>query len=102
MSRPVRWSIEALDDLSEQISYIARNNPDAARRVTDTIDRAALALGEMPTGHPGRVAGTYENSVTGLPYILAYVITREGGKEAVAIVRVVHTSRDWPAEKWPE
>lgn len=102
MSRPVRWSTEALDDLAEQISYIARNNPGAARRVTEIIDRAALALGEMPTGRPGRVAGTYEKSVTDLSYILAYVITQEGGKEAVTIVRVIHTSRDWPPEKWPE
>lgn len=101
MSRSVRWSTEALDDLAEQVSYIARNNSGAARRAVDTIDRAALALSEMPTGRPGWVAGTYEKSVTDLPYILAYMITQEGGKEAVAIVRVIHTSRDWPVEKWP-
>ena len=102
MSRPVRWSIEALNDLADQVSYIARDNPAAARHVADAIDRTALALGEMPTGRPGRVTGTYEKSVTRLPYILAYAITQEGGEEAVAIVRVIHTSRDWPAENWPD
>lgn len=102
MSRPVRWSIEALDDLADQVSYIARDNPAAAHRVADAIDRTALALGEMPTGRPGRVTGTYEKSVTRLPYILAYAITQAGGEEAVAIVRVIHTARDWAAERWPD
>ena len=55
----------------------------------------------MPIGRPGRVTGTYEKLVTGLPYILAYVIAGAGDQEEVAIVRVIHTSRDWPAEGWP-
>ena len=46
--------------------------------------------------------GTYEKSVTGLPYILAYAITQAGDEETVAIVRVIHTARDWSAEKWPD
>ena len=102
MSRPVRWSVEALDDLADQASYIAHDNPAAARRVADAINRTALALGDMPTGRPGRVTGTYEKSVTGLPYILAYTITQTGGEEAVAIVRVIHTARNWRNEGWPE
>ena len=102
MSRPVRWSTEALADLADQLSYIARDNPTAARRVADAIDRTALALGEMPTGRPGRVTGTYEKSVTRLPYILAYAISQAGGEEILAIVRVIHMSRDLPAAQWPE
>ena len=102
MSRPVRWSIEALDDLADQVAYIARDNPSAARSVADAIDRTAFALGEMPTGRPGRVTGTYEKSVTRLPYILAYAITQERGEEVVAIVRVIHTARDWASERWPD
>jgi len=102
VSRPVRWSTDALNDLAKQIAYIATENPSAARRVADAIDRTALALGEMPTGRPGRVTGTYEKSVTGLPYILAYAIAQVSGEETVAIVRVIHTARDWSAEKWPD
>lgn len=101
MSRPVRWSTDALNDLAEQIAYIASENPSAARRVADAIDKTALALGDTPIGRPGRVTGTYEKSVTGLSYILAYAITQTAGKEEIAIVRVIHTSRDWTAEKWP-
>ncbi len=102
MSRPVRWSNDALADLAEQVSYIAADNPAAARRVADAIDKTALALGDMPIGRPGRVTGTYEKSVTGLPYVVAYAITQTGGAEEIAIVRVIHTSRDWSPEEWPD
>lgn len=102
MKRSVRWSTDALTDLADQVAYIAAENPSAARRVADAIDKTALALGEMPIGRPGRVTGTYEKSVTGLPYILAYAITQAGDEEIVAIVRVIHTARDWSAEKWPD
>jgi len=101
VSRPVRWSNDALADLAEQVAYIAADNPVAARRVADALDKTALALGDMPIGRPGRVTGTYEKSVTGLPYVVAYAITQTGGTEEIAIVRVIHTSRDWNAEEWP-
>jgi len=100
--RPVRWSTEALDDLADQLAYIAVENLRAARRVAAAIDRVALDLGDMPTGRPGRVAATYEKSVTGLPYIVAYVLTKHDRVDVVAIVRVIHTSRDWTAEEWPQ
>jgi plasmid stabilization system protein ParE len=102
VSRPVRWSAGALTDLAEQIAYIAADNPTAARRVAEALDKTALALGDMPTGRPGRVTGTYEKSVTGLSYILAYAITQTGGEEEIAIVRVIHTARNWRDEGWPE
>ncbi|MGE4417400.1 MAG: type II toxin-antitoxin system RelE/ParE family toxin [Marinobacterium sp.] len=102
MKRSVRWSTDALTDLADQVAYIAAENPSAAHRVADAIDKTALALGDMPIGRPGRVTGTYEKSVTGLPYILAYAITQAGDEETVAIVRVIHTARDWSAEKWPD
>lgn len=101
MNRPVLWSADALADFNSQIAYLASENPMVARRVADAIDKAALALGGIPTGRPGRVTGTYEKSVTCLPYSLAYAITQAGDEHAVAIIRVIHTARNWPAEKWP-
>jgi len=59
-------------------------------------------VGDMPIGRPGRVTGTYEKPVTCLSYILAYAITQTGGEEEIAIVRVIHTSRNWSAEAWPD
>lgn len=101
MKRPVIWSRDALDDLKAQIAYIAAENPAAAQRVADQIRAAALALSEMPSGRPGRVIDTYEKSVTRLPYIIAYTIPATAIGEAIAIVRVIHTARNWPADQWP-
>jgi plasmid stabilization system protein ParE len=102
VTRPVQWSREALDDLKRQIAYIAAENPDAARRVADRIRETAAALGNTPTGRPGRVTGTYEKLVIGLPYIIAYAIAAKTDREIVSVLRVIHTARDWPTEKWPK
>ncbi|MPR64333.1 type II toxin-antitoxin system RelE/ParE family toxin [Ochrobactrum intermedium] len=99
--KPVVWSIEAHRDNLEILRYIAEDNPLAAERVVDAIEDAGNKLGEFATGRPGRVSGTYEKSVPRLPYIIAYELRPIAGRESVVIVRVVHASRDWPAEEWP-
>ncbi len=101
MKRPVQWSRDALDDLKSQLAYIAADNPAAALRVADQIRKPGASLGEMTTGRPGRIGGTYDKLVARLPYIIAYAVTKEAGREVVSILRVIHTSRDWSDEKWP-
>jgi plasmid stabilization system protein ParE len=101
VTRPVQWSRAALYDLRAQVAWIAAENPAAAHGVAARIRATGVALGEMATGCPGRVAGTYEKSVPRIPYIIAYALTRKGGREAVSILRVIHTARDWPDEEWP-
>jgi plasmid stabilization system protein ParE len=95
--RRVVWSVDAHRDYLDILRYIANDNPDAAERVVDAIEDAGNRLGEFATGRPGRVTGTYEKVVTGLPYIIAYALT----DEAVVIVRVIHTARDWLEDEWP-
>jgi plasmid stabilization system protein ParE len=102
MRRLVSWSREALDDIKKQVAFIAQDNPAAARRVADSIRDAGNALGEMATGRPGRVTGSYEKSVARLPYIIAYQLRPIAGRESVVILRVIHAARDWPAEEWPQ
>ncbi|CDX55732.1 MULTISPECIES: type II toxin-antitoxin system RelE/ParE family toxin [unclassified Mesorhizobium] len=102
MKRAVRWSREALDDFKQQVAFIARDNPAAAKRVADRIRATGQNLGDMATGRPGRVAGTYEKPVGRLPYVVAYALRPVAGRESVVILRVIHTSRDWPAEEWPD
>lgn len=102
MKRPVTWSREALDDIKVQVRHIAKDSPINATRIADRIQDTGKALGDMTTGRPGRVMGTYEKSVSRLPYIIAYELTSQGGQEVIAILRVIHTSRDWPAEEWPQ
>jgi len=102
VTRPVVWSRDALDDLKSQAAYIARRNRRAAQRVAKRIREAGEALGEKATGRRGRVAGTYEKSVTGLPYVLAYALrTLPNGLETIVVLRVVHTARDWPPGSLP-
>ena len=98
--RRVIWSRDARDDYLAILRYIASEDPEAAELVVDAIASAGDNLADFATGHPGRVSGTYEKSVSGLPYIIAYSLT-DGGK-AVSILRVIHSSRDWGEDQWPE
>src|SRR5262249_33954067 len=101
--RAVEWSRAAQYDLERLIDYIAERNPSAAIRVAERIERAGRLLGEMATGRPGRVTGTYEKIVPGLPYILAYrLVERSDGGGTGAIARVIHGARKWLPEQWPD
>ena len=100
MKRPVIWSSAALDDLKSQVSYTARDNPAAARRVAATIRKTGDALTDFATGHPGRVTGTYEKSVSSLPHIIAYAIDVRGDGETIVVLYVIHTARDWRDGDW--
>ncbi|MBK1624664.1 type II toxin-antitoxin system RelE/ParE family toxin [Afifella marina] len=102
MKRPVTWSRAALDNVKEQVRHIAKDRPAAARLVADRIEEAGKVLGEMATGRPGRVTGTYEKPVPRLPLIIAYELREAAGLETVVILRIIHKSRDWPAEEWPD
>jgi len=99
----VVWAEAALDDLDSIIAYIAADNANAARKLVDRIETTADRLGRRAVGRRGRVTGSYEKSVVGLPYIIAYALQPlpEGG-ERVVILRVIHSARNWPKEEWPE
>jgi plasmid stabilization system protein ParE len=101
MTRAVLWSRDALDDLKKQLVYLAVDDPVAAHQIVDRLRKAAALLEDFATGRPGRVVGTYEKSLNGLPYIIAYEIVPRDVGEVVAIVRVIHTARDWPKESRP-
>ncbi len=102
MKRRLVWSRSGLDDLKRTLSFIARDDEKAARKVRMAIDRATRLLADHPTGRRGRVSGTYEKSVLGLPYVIAYALTADrGGVETLAILRVIHTRRDWKPGQWP-
>ena len=87
----------------EVVAYVAKDGDDVARRVKADIDRAIELLARRPIGRPGRMTGTYEKSVIGQPYIIAYSFLPrdDGGEDDLLILRVVHTARHWPAGRWP-
>jgi toxin ParE1/3/4 len=84
----VRWTRKALVNLDNAVKYIAADKPTAAADVALKIWNTAQRLAERP----GRVSGTRELVIPGLPYILPYV-EKDG---AVFILRVMHTSMKWP------
>ena len=102
-NRRVLWSRDALEDFKGAVDFIAERNPAAAKRVAKAIRRTGRLLGRAATGRPGRVGGTYEKAVAGLPYLMAYSIQGLLGEgEIVLILRVIHGARDWPSGAWPD
>ena len=95
--RDVIWSDDALDDLEAAFLHTAQDNRHAASLVADRIEAAVALLARHPIGRPGRVKDTYEKPVLKTPYIIAYTVS----DETLAILRVIHTSRDWPSGAWP-
>lgn len=80
-------------DLVAVRSYIAQDNPGAAREVAQRIRQAVAVLADYPAaGRPGGVPNTRELVVTGTAYILPYRV--RGG--AMEILRVLHGARKWP------
>ncbi|MGO8954671.1 MAG: type II toxin-antitoxin system RelE/ParE family toxin [Rhodomicrobium sp.] len=102
MTRPVLWSRDALDELKRAVAHIARDNPLSAKDVAAAIRAAGAKLGVKSTGRKGRVSGTFEKSLSRLPYIIAYAVEAINGQESIVILRVIHTARDWKRESWPK
>ena len=86
-TKPAARALESIQD------DIARDNRRAAWEVAQRIRHAVHQLEEHPKlGRTGRVRGTLELVVPGLPYIVPY---RVKGEE-VQILSVFHTARKWP------
>jgi toxin ParE1/3/4 len=101
--RQLVWSERGRADLRRIVAYIAERNPAAAIKVADRIDQAVRNLATMPTGRRGRVVGTYEKPIPGLPYIIAYALERgPAGERVLAILRIIHGARNWPQGRWPD
>lgn len=101
--RPVVWSQDALDDITAAVVYIARDQYLRALSVADRIEKSAEHLSAFATGHPGRVASTYEKAVSDLPYTIVYTIeTSADRRERIVVLRVIHNARHWSETGWPE
>lgn len=94
----LEWSKTALAEFAEGMAFYAERNPDAARRMFQEINKAALSL-IAPTlpanGKPGRVPGTRE-LVLGrrTPYTIIFQVQPDGAM--VAILSVMHHARKYP------
>jgi len=98
---PVRWTEPAETDFLNIYDHIADTNPGAADRVGERLLTAIRSLGGLPRrGRRGRLAGTRELVVRGLPYIIVYSVHDTGsGEPEVIVLRIVHGARQWPRRK---
>lgn len=89
----IRWTAPAAGALESVIDYLARENPRAALEVAQRIGVAVSQLSTHPKlGREGRVRGTYELVIVGIPNIVPYRIKGE----EIQILSLYHTSRKWP------
>jgi len=91
----LEWSSFAFADRDDVFDYIQADSPRAALMVDDAIETAARRLLDFPErGRAGRISGTRELVVTGLPYIIVYRF--EG--TVIRILRVLHGAQQWPGD----
>jgi toxin ParE1/3/4 len=89
----LKWTRAASFDLDTVEEYISRDNPRAAIDTVLEIIRHIGMLEDHPgMGRPGRVDGTRELIVAGLPYVVAYL--HRG--DTVTVLRVLHGAMKWP------
>jgi len=88
------WANPAVEDLECIEDYIQQDNPRAAIEVVlHVIERIEALLPENPSiGRAGRVFGTRELVLAGLPYIVVYQVRYQ----ETEILRVLHSSQKWP------
>jgi toxin ParE1/3/4 len=89
----IRWTPHAADDLTRIVERIQEDNPDAARRVARTVYNGVASLRTFPSrGRLGQIENTRELVFAPLPYIAVYEII----ENQVQVLRIRHTSQDWP------
>lgn len=81
----IAWLPEAIRSFERQIAYIAERDPGIAIDIGDKIMAAIALFAEAPLGaRVGRVTGTRELVVSGMPFIVVYRVEIE----TVLILRV--------------
>jgi plasmid stabilization system protein ParE len=92
---PIVWRATALNDLRQIVTYIARENPLAARRLKIRLEAAVLPVSEHPY--------LYRQSerVPGLREIVAhpnYIVLYRVAASRIEVVTVVHARRQFPEQ----
>jgi toxin ParE1/3/4 len=91
--KAARWLRRALRDLEDAYSYVAADNPAAARRLVAQIEKGVLQLARHPNlGRAGRVPGTRELVIAGTPFLAIYRVEAD----RTVILTVLHGARKWP------
>ncbi|MEF2270264.1 type II toxin-antitoxin system RelE/ParE family toxin [Janthinobacterium sp. LS2A] len=89
---PIQWKVEAQEDLTAILTYIAQHNRPAALQLYHDIDNAISRLSCHPHLYrSGRVSGTRE-LVAHPNYVVVYRVEAS----AIEILAVMHTRQLYP------
>lgn len=89
----VRWTRLAQAELVAHCELIARDDLGRAVAIALEIERRVGALDRFPhRGRAGRVEGTRELPLPGLPWVAIYAVE----DEVVTVLRLLHGAQDWP------
>jgi toxin ParE1/3/4 len=92
MIRRIRYTVTALEEIEEILTYIAKDNPSAALRVSLTIVATINRVAEFPhTAPEADVPGV--RVAPALPYRYLIFFTVAG--EYLIVRNVRHSSREW-------
>lgn len=93
----LKWSEPATNDLEEVEAFIARDNSPvvAIDVVLKIIDATEGLLPVHPeAGRSGRMRGTRELVIDGVPYVVVYRLNKT--ERWVEVLRVLHDAQQWP------
>lgn len=95
MAREVVWAPRARSDARLAIDYIQKESPEAAHRFATALVTAARSLAEL--SERGRVVPELEDPSVRELLLSRYRVVYEVLPERVAVVRIIHASRDFLA-----
>lgn len=95
MAREVVWAPRARSDARLAVDYIRKDSPEAARRFASALVTAGRSLAEL--SERGRVVPELGDPAVRELLLSRYRVVYEVFANRVAIVRVIHASRDFLA-----
>jgi len=88
------WRQRAEDERAGIFNYIAKDNPRAAAALDEEFKaKATIAARNPGLYRPGRIPGTREIVVKS--WIMVYQVRKN--PDAIVVMRVIHSSRQWPS-----
>lgn len=95
MAREVVWAARARSDARLALDYIQKDSPAAARRFATALVEAVRSLAEL--SERGRLVPELEDPAVRELLLSRYRVVYEVFPDRVAVVRIIHASRDFLA-----
>jgi addiction module RelE/StbE family toxin len=87
----VRLARKAFADLSDIETYLIRHFPEKEEKTRARLRSIFEQLTQFPQiGHKGKVSGTREYNIPGLPYLIVYRVQ----EDELQILRIFHGARN--------